>query len=77
MAKIANSLLSGSEQEVFNLIPRQADIGKLDRAGRRNEDAEIHDCRLRPMLKSLGNSAAVLLVNKVKLALLCRTPRAH
>src|SRR5580704_3627776 len=38
----------------------------------RDEDPEIDNRRLRPMLKPLGDCPAVLLVDKVELALLCR-----
>ena len=38
----------------------------------RDEDPEIDNRRLRPMLKPLGDGPAVLLVHKVELALLCR-----
>src|SRR5260370_27275188 len=38
----------------------------------RDEDAEIDNRRLRPMLKPLGDGPAVLLVHKVEFALLCR-----
>src|SRR5437879_3161196 len=38
----------------------------------RDKDPEIDNRRLRPMLKPLGDDPAVLLVDKVELALLCR-----
>src|SRR5580704_7568643 len=38
----------------------------------RDEDAEIYNRRLRPMLKPLGDDPAVLLVDKLELALLRR-----
>src|SRR5579864_8917105 len=38
----------------------------------RDEDPEIDNRRLRPMLKPLGDCPAVLLVDKIELALLCR-----
>ena len=43
----------------------------------RDENSEVDDRRLRPMLKPLGDGPAVLLVHKVELALLCRTAGAH
>src|SRR6202158_33324 len=38
----------------------------------RDEDTEIDNRRLRPVLKPLGDGLAVFLVDKVELALLCR-----
>src|SRR6202035_3815517 len=38
----------------------------------RNEDSEIDNRRLRPVLKPIGDRPAVLLVDKVELTLLCR-----
>src|SRR5258707_1817743 len=38
----------------------------------RNEDSEINNRRLRPVLRPLGDGPTVLLVHKVELALLCR-----
>ncbi len=38
----------------------------------RDKDPEIDNRRLRPVLKPLGDGLAVLLVDKVELALLCR-----
>src|SRR5437660_3766122 len=43
----------------------------------RDKDPEIDNRRLRPMLKPLGDGPAVLLVDKVELALLCRPAGAH
>src|SRR5208337_747491 len=43
----------------------------------RDENSEVDDRRLRPMLKPLGDRPAVLLVHKVELALLCRPAGAH
>src|SRR4029077_14598255 len=43
----------------------------------RDENSEVDDRRLRPMLKPLGDGSAVLLVHKVELALLCRSAGAH
>src|SRR5437016_6126301 len=37
----------------------------------RNEDPEVHNCGLRPVLKPLGNCPAVRLVHKVELSFLC------
>src|SRR5215471_10660432 len=42
----------------------------------RDEDPEVNNCRLRPMLEPLGNRPAVLPVHKVELALLCRAAGA-
>src|SRR5579859_1262213 len=42
----------------------------------RDEDSEIDNCRLRPVLKPLGNRPAVLAIHKVKLAFLCGTAGA-
>ena len=43
----------------------------------RDEDAEIDNRRLRPVLKPLGDGSAVLLVDKVELAFLCGAARAN
>src|SRR5208283_71121 len=39
---------------------------------RRDEDAEIDNRRLGPVLKPVGDGSAVLLVHKVELSFLCR-----
>src|SRR5215471_11794544 len=42
----------------------------------RDEDPEVNNCRLRPVLEPLGNRPAVLPIHKVELAFLCGTAGA-
>ena len=70
------SAIIGSQDAIFNHQYR--DVRLLDQyIARGNQDAEIHDGCLRPVLKAFRDRVAVVLVDKVKLAVFGRATRPY